>query len=283
MGGQKLIRKFRQSLQKKSNEKKNFDDEATAYPWLNSIFMKIKNEGNGEFKKPYLWGVLHAAYLAKSIGINHLSIIEFGVAGGNGLVSLEKIAEKIEAVLDVTIDVYGFDTGKGLPKNQDYRDLPNLYAEGDYKVDLEKLQKRLKRAKLFLGLVEDTIPEFLKSCNAPIAFVSIDLDLYSSTIQAFKIFNANYSLLLPRIHCYFDDIMGFSCADFNGERLAITDFNASHEMTKISKIYGLRHFLPTQVNNDIWADMMYMVHIFNHNLYGCNDGLVKKRNLFLHD
>lgn len=27
---------------------------------------------------------------------------------------------------------YGFDTGKGLPKPQDYRDLPNLYRESAF-------------------------------------------------------------------------------------------------------------------------------------------------------
>jgi hypothetical protein len=29
------------------------------------------------------------------------------------------------------VDVYGFDTGVGVPKPMDYCDLPNLYTEGD--------------------------------------------------------------------------------------------------------------------------------------------------------
>lgn len=76
--------------------------------------------------------------------------------------------------------------------------------------------------------------------------MSIDLDLYSSTVHALRVLDADQSLLLPRIHCYLDDITGLTCGDYNGERLAVSDFNASHEMRKISPIYRLR-LLTSQV------------------------------------
>ena len=39
-------------------------------------------------------------------------MFEFGVAGGAGLVNLERIAELVEQKTGVGIDIYGFDTGK---------------------------------------------------------------------------------------------------------------------------------------------------------------------------
>src|SRR6185503_7317687 len=47
------------------------------------------------------WGVLQAAQLAKSIGIPRISAIEFGVAGGNGLVSLERTAAEVEQIFGI--------------------------------------------------------------------------------------------------------------------------------------------------------------------------------------
>jgi hypothetical protein len=43
-------------------------------------------------------------------------------------------------------------------------------------------------------------------------------------------------ILLPldfaRIHCYFDDIVGFTFSEYTGERLAITEFNNAHQMKR---------------------------------------------------
>lgn len=264
-----------QRLDEETDENRNYDQDDYVYPWLNSIFMKILAEGNGMLRPNYTWGVLHGAHLAKALGINRVSVVEFGVAGGNGLVSLERIAEKVEGILGVGIDVYGFDTGVGLPKPEDHRDLPNLYIKSSFHMDVERLKKRLKKARLKLGLVESTVPTFIDSGPAPVAFISIDLDYYSSTMQAFKLLEADQALLLPRIHCYFDDIMGFTFSEYNGERLAMADFNASHSMRKISPIYGLKYFLPKRRAQGQWPEKFYMAHIFDHELYGCTDGLVK--------
>ena len=216
-----------------------------AYVWLNSLLTKLLQEGGSELRPNYTWGVLQGVHLAKAIGINRVSVIEFGVAGGNGLISLEKSAERVEKIFDVGIDVYGFDTGRGLPKPVDYRDCPNLWSAGNFAMDKEKLQNRLQRARLILGLVDETLLEFVKSRPSPVAFISFDLDYYSSTIQAFKLLEAEHELLLPRVYCYFDDIMGFTYSEYTGERLAIAEFNASHNERKISLCYGLRYYLPS--------------------------------------
>lgn len=275
-GTVKKTRQYISALENETNEKHDFSRDDFAYPWLNSIAMSILKEGRAVRKPSYVWGIVHGAHLARNLGIQTISVIEFGVAGGNGLVAMESVAEKIEDIFNMRVDVYGFDTGKGLPKPQDYRDMPNLYLETAFPMDVERLKKRLKKARLHLGLVKDTVGDFIFSGPAPIAFISIDLDYYSSTMEAFKVLEADAELLLPRVHCYFDDIMGFTNSEFNGERLAIAEFNHSHETRKISPIFGLKHFLPPRYANDEWVEEMYMAHIFEHPLYGQYDGLVRR-------
>jgi hypothetical protein len=264
------------SLQAEPDEKHDHDQDDFAYPWLNSVLTKLLWEEGSALRPHFVWGVLQGAHLAKAIGIERVSIIEFGVAGGNGLISLERVAQKIEPIIGVEIDVYGFDTGAGLPKPQDYRDLPNLWREAAFPMDSQKLKHRLQKAQLLLGLVEDTVTRFIQSSPAPVAFISFDLDYYSSTMHAFKLLEADPARLLPRIHCYFDDIVGFAYSDYTGERLAIAEFNSSHDARKISPIYGLRYFLPAPYNQMAWSEMFYMAHIFDHAMYRCYDGLVRR-------
>ena len=78
----------------------------------------------GPLARPnYAYPVYQAAQLAHGSGEPRVSVIEFGVAGGNGLVAMEQYAEQVEKIFDVKIEVYGFDTTEGLPAPVDYRDL----------------------------------------------------------------------------------------------------------------------------------------------------------------
>jgi hypothetical protein len=245
----------------------------TVYPWLNWILDTAIRESRGVLRPNYTWSVLHAAHLAKSLGLSRISVAEFGVAGGNGLLALERAADLAQEKIGIGVDVYGFDTGKGLPPPRDHRDLPNLYSESAYRMDVDALRKRLTRAELVLGLIEETVPKFLASKPAPIGFMSIDVDYYSSTLDVFKIFDDGHDALMPRIHCYFDDTMGFTFSEYTGERLAIAEFNKTHEMRKISPIFGLKYFLKEPYSNQTWCDQMFIAHIFDHELYGRADGL----------
>jgi len=275
-GAVRKVRRFLQSLEEEHNGARDYSKDDFAYPWLNSQFEAVLREAGAARKPSYAWGVVHAAHLASHLGAKAISVLEFGVAGGNGLVILEKVGERVERVFGTRIEVHGFDTGQGLPKPQDYRDLPNLYREAAFPMDVEKLRKRLTRAELHLGLVRDTALEFIDGRRAPVGFVAIDLDYYSSTMDAFQIFEADRRCLLPRVHCYFDDIMGFTNSEFNGERLAIAEFNRTHEMRKISPIYGLQYFLPQRYAQAEWVGEMYMAHLFDHPCYGRYDGLVRR-------
>jgi hypothetical protein len=258
-----------------------------SYDGLNRVlFPQVLADGGRGLRPNYTWGALQGVHLAKTLGFKRVSLLEFGVAGGNGLVSLERTAQQLESVYrsqGIEIQVYGFDTGVGLPASHDYRDLPNVHQEGRFAMDVEKLRKRLTKAQLVLGKVEDTLADFIDSGPAPVAFMSIDLDLYTGTAHALRLLDCEQDLLLPRIYCYFDDIMGRSCCEFNGERLAIAEFNDSHEMRKIASIYGLKYSLPKQYAGKMWAEKFYLAHLFDHDLYGRYDELGKGRDLHLVD
>jgi hypothetical protein len=148
-------------------------------------------------------------------------------------------------------------------------------------MDEQKLRRRLKRAQLKIGLVEDTAAAFIESKPAPVGFISFDLDLYSSTVQAFAILKADEKLLMPRIYCYFDDILGFTYGHHNGERLAIKEFNDTRAKRQISKIYGLCFYLPQTEKDAAWPEKMYLAHILDHSLYNEPDELVNNTRMDL--
>jgi hypothetical protein len=256
----------------------DLDEPPLVYEAANAYFKKICNR-KGLRRPHYVWGGIQGLNLAKALGINRVSFIEFGVAGGNGLTALEGLADTLEPAFRIKIDIYGFDAAGGMPKARDYRDTPNLWQEGFYPMDPEKLQARLKRTKLHLGPVEETVPEFVASRPAPVAFVAFDLCYYSSTAKALGIFDAHQSALLPRVHCFFRNTLGRTFGDFNGERLAISEFNANHEVRNISKIYGLQYYVGSNIGR--WVDQYYMAHICDHDSYGTYDGLIRESALDL--
>jgi len=273
-----MIKPVLRKIKRIVNKQKNDGSFVSKYPILLDNLNKIlKNTTSA--RTPYAWGVLSGVDLAQTLGLKKVSVIEFGVAGGTGLVSLEQIAEIVQEMYDIKIEVYGFDTGKGLPKPTDYRDLPQMWNEGAFSMDIEKLKKQLTKAKLIIGDIKDTIDEFLSSEPAPVAFIAFDIDLYTSTMNAFKLLKANDTYLLPRVNCYFDDIMGYSYGDFNGERLAISDFNNTNEKRKISQVYNLKYYLPG--HEGMWNDKFFMAHIFDHKLYAINDGLLINSEMYL--
>ena len=242
---------------------------------IQSDFGSIGVPGFPTARPMYVWGVVWGGYLARALGIKRISVMELGVAGGNGLVVLEAIAEKVAKHFGVEIDVYGFDSGMGYPKPIDYRDTPNLFQERGYPMDVGKLRKRLRTANLRLGPIESTIESFVQSMPSPVAFVAFDMSLYSSTIKAMALFEAAEKMLLPRIQCYFGSTTGHTYSDFNGDRAAIHEFNENHSTRKISPCYGLDVSLP---NSSSWAGRMFLAHIFDHTLYNADDGLIKIRD-----
>jgi hypothetical protein len=238
---------------------------------LAETFRWCQQEGV-QTRAQYLWGVLFAVRIAKALDIERISAIEFGVAGGNGLIALERAALAATDLTGVQIDIYGFDIVTGFPTPVDHRDLPQLIVPGWFEMDVEALKARLDSAQLVLGPVAETVPEFVRSGHAPIGFISFDLDLYSATMDAFGVLDQPPDRLLPRIPCYFDDLFGYAWNDFNGERAAIADFNAAHEQRKFGKIHGLRYSLPVSEHPLAWHEQMYLAHLFDHPDYCAPEG-----------
>jgi hypothetical protein len=220
----------------------------------------------------YTFGMKQAAALAKALGLAACTAIEFGVAGGNGLVAMEEAALEIERDTGVAFAVVGFDLGSGLPPPTDYRDLPYNWRPGFFRMDQDALRRRLRRAQVLLGDIGDCLPEFIAAATdlgavPPVGFVAFDLDYYSSTTKALALFEASEALLLPRVHCHFDDIIGdlteIHC-DYVGELLAIREFNDAHGMRKLARINGLSHKLGMVRG---WHDMAFVLHAFDHSRY----------------
>lgn len=241
-----------------------------SYKWLWATMLRVMKDPVAAKRPQYVWGVLQGAALGKVLGLKRVSVMEIGVAGGAGLLAIERVAEMFEESVEMKIDVYGFDTGIGIPKPQDYRDMPYKWSEGYYPCDMVKLKQRLRRAELKIGLLKDAMPAFVKQGPAPVAFVAFDTGMYTGTKDAMCLFGAAHDVLIPRIPCSFRSAIGKDVTDFGAERLAISEFNADHAMRKLSTIPGLEYFVPAQFRW-WWIEMMYSLHIFDHPQYGAPD------------
>jgi hypothetical protein len=228
----------------------------------------------GIFDRPhYAYGVYWAADLARRLGIDTISAVEFGVAGGRGLLALESISAEIASHFGIRIHVCGFDSGEGMPQPIDHRDMPHAWNQGFYKMDVPKLKARLSpNTELVLGDIAETVPQW--SPQGSLGFISFDLDYYSSTMTAFRLFDAMANgqprPRLPRVYSYFDDLLWPENAcqnEYTGELRAIREFNEAHEFQKICPVNMLRYM---RVYPEAWNEQMYVMHDFKHPLYTKN-------------
>jgi hypothetical protein len=222
----------------------------------------------GVLDRPHYAHVVHqAAALAHRLGYPAVSVLEYGVAGGNGLLSLEAHAREVERLFPVEIQIYGFDRGTGLPPALDHRDVPYAWKEGYYRMDEAALRGRLSRAKLVLGDLSETARTFFGEHRpAPVGGIVYDLDYHSSTAQALTMLLAGAEHFLPRVCCYFDDVMGDEhtlFCEFTGERLAIEEFNALGAPVKL----GLPFYLRGLPRPEYWHQQLWIAHFFEHSRY----------------
>jgi hypothetical protein len=208
----------------------------------------------------YLLGVLKAADQAREDGVSKILAIEFGVAAGNGLVTLQDIAEGVERETGVLIEVVGFDSGAGMPTVPfDYRDHTDWWIPQDYPMDVAALKARLKpRTKLVLGDVAQNVQRFLDENEVTVGFVSFDLDYYSSTNSALPLLSSPKRKMLRRTPLYFDDIDFYFNHRFGGELLAIDEFNRSTNGVRIDSWRGVRKERPFP--EAPWLEKMYVAH-----------------------
>lgn len=179
---------------------------------------------------PYGYGMFNAAIQARALGLDTISAIEFGVAGGNRVLAMQNLAVEIQKETGVKFKIYGFDLGSGLPTLSDFRDQEYFWPKGSFPMDVAALRKRMNQSELVLGDVRETVATFFETRNPPpIGFVAFDLDYYSSTKPALDIFKSRQENHLPRVECYMDDVGSFeilSASQGTGVLKAIADFNS---------------------------------------------------------
>lgn len=197
-----------------------------------ALFLDYYKSGSLEIYQ-YARNIMDAAKLAKDNGYDRISVIEFGVAGGTRLLICELYAIEIEKLTGVAIDMYGFDLGNGLNLSNDTRDHHEWVHKDDFPMDIGLLQGRLRKAKLILGDICDTAKTFLGIHSpAPIGAMMIDVDQYAPTAAILEMLFEDDKYFLPIIYMYFDDIHPH--LEFQGEQLAIVEFNAKSQDIKIS-------------------------------------------------
>jgi len=127
---------------------------------------------------------------AKLDGLN----LEFGVYNGK---SIRRIA------LLVNQEIHGFDSFEGLPESWNDEPKGSYSAEG-------YLPEVPKNVVLHKGWFNETLPVFISKFNAPVRFLHIDCDLYSST-------KTILDLLAPKIITgtviVFDEFIGYKSWD----------------------------------------------------------------------
>lgn len=227
--------------------------------------LKKKVDFDLVIRPQHAYGILESALMAKQMGIKSISIIEFGVASGAGLLNMISISKRVTRATGVQVQIYGFDTGKGMPKPVDFRDHPDLYNHGDFPMNRSLVEKAIEgKAKIIFGEIKDKIVEFGKGLDpqSPIAFVSVDVDYYSSAVDALKIFDLPAACYLPLVRIYFDDTSLLYHNSLCGELLAIKEYNSRnsrrvierHEFFEKSRIF----------KNALWLNQIYFCHVLDH-------------------
>lgn len=214
-------------------------------------------------RQPYAFGLNKAFQEAKKFNINKISIIEFGVAAGAGLFNLSEIAGRLSQFYNIDFEITGFDTGEGMPKPVDYRDHPEKYRYGDYPPEKLNQNNLPLKTQLRIGPISETVPKFISELNIEdkIAFVSVDVDYYSSTLDCLQICDASSRHFLPSTVFYFDDVQDIDDNPFMGELLAIHEFNLKRLDKKISKMNLLKN--QRIFRNAPWIDQMYFLHVLD--------------------
>lgn len=101
------------------------------------------------------------------------AILEFGVAGGESIRLL---------AAETPRPIHGFDSFTGLPE-----DWPGRHeARGHYSTG-GMLPQVPAHVTLHKGWFDDTLPPWLAADSAPVAFLHLDADLYSSTLTVLRL------------------------------------------------------------------------------------------------
>lgn len=234
--------------------------------WVKRYGTFREREREGLIDRPsYAYGMLRAADVARYFGHRAVTVCEFGVASGAGLLNLADLAERVHAETGIEFRLFGFDTGAGLPVVEGHKDHPEIWSPGDFEMESrEALVARIAgRAELIFGDVEQTVPGFVERLDpaAPLAFVVVDVDIYTGSKSALRCLLGRPEQYCPAISMYFDDVTFFFANDWCGELASIREFNEENPLRKI----GPDRSLPAGRNPfGPWHRSMYVAHVLDH-------------------
>tara|TARA_B100000795_G_scaffold255871_1_gene227875 strand:- start:597 stop:1475 length:879 start_codon:yes stop_codon:yes gene_type:complete len=230
------------------------DNDADIGPYLKKAFSAVLSARiNRGINKHYALGAILGALQAQCCGYKKITLIEFGVAKGDGLRSLMKVSEIIRQKMGIDVRVVGFDNRTGLPEPKDFRDHPEIWSSSQFAMsqsyEILDLEVKKNDGDLIIGDIAQTLSTFNME-DRVLAFASIDVDYYSSTKPITEwLKNVDSSFLLPASVLYFDDIISmWTYSKFAGESLAIQEFNNESMSRKIElkypsvKLFALHDF-----------------------------------------
>lgn len=238
-----------------------------ARAWITVFGTLRQKEWYGVLKRPdYAYGLFRAADIAKFFGKRKVTVCEFGVASGSGLLNMIALADRVSIETKVDFRIVGFDTGEGLPEVKGYKDHAEMWSAGDFPMqNQDDLVRAIgDRAEIMFGDIKDTVHQFVGTLDpdAPLGFIAVDVDIYTATKNALKCLLGNPELYNPAISIYFDDIGFFFANRWCGELAAIYEFNAENDLRKIDKDRSLPKLRP--VHNAAWYQRMYVCHVLDH-------------------
>jgi hypothetical protein len=209
---------------------------------------EVRQNFNIDTHPKYGMHLLYALWQAKLCGYNKITALEFGVAHGTGLKALESYAKIFGAEYDIQVEVFGFDTGAGLPSPRDYRDHPEIWQAGEFR-------GMLGQNNIIYGDVANTIDQFVNNWgDSKLAFVSLDLDFYSSTTSALKIFQMPPDRYVPAVMTHLDDTnTQLTMNPWCGAELAVIEFNQHNQFRKFEQ------------KHRCWnLHNLYVLHVLDH-------------------
>ena len=215
-----------------------------------------------KFRPHYETILLESCVEAKKLGYDEISVLELGVAGGNGIISLEKYAKNLSKKFNIIINIYGFDYGEGLPETNKHEDIPFRWKSGLYKIDKEKLKKITSN---FFWRHQKYNRRICGENPKNITTIYVDLDLYTSTKNFFLQINKLKNYLSPRVFCYFDDLFNPNnyLSEFNGELKAIKEFNNDNKNFKLGS--SIDHIADFKF--PLAKGQLFTLHNFEHKDY----------------
>lgn len=155
----------------------------------------------------FIKGLQHAWSLAPKD--RECTIFEFGVASGNTFLQLAKFIQD-----KPNVNLVGFDSFAGLPKETEGVPLPKWHVEGEHAFSINHVANRLREEKIDgfpkIRLISGFYEASLKSWEAidalegtdHLMFVNIDVDLHKSTLE---LLDYCRPLLRTGTVLYFDD------------------------------------------------------------------------------